>query len=119
MILQEDRTSDRSSALLAYTYKCFVLPSESKLIASISENTETNAILHAMGYTVGADGDTAQIVRRMKNALQKAHICKSGADIIFWDEDERKEKLEWKISADELSRLVCEIYKNKDELLSV
>ena len=74
MILQEDRASDRSSALLAYTYKCFVLPSESKLIASISENTETNAILHAMGYTVGAD---------------------------------------------ELSRLVCEIYKNKDELLSV
>ena len=117
MILQEDRASCRSSALLAYTYKCFVLPSESKLIASISGNTETNAILHAMAGT--AEGDTAQIVRRMKNALCKAHICSSGADIVFWDEDERKEKLEWKISADELSRLVCELYKNKDELLSV
>ena len=116
MILQGDRANDRSSALLAYTYKCFVLPSESKLIASISGNTETNAILHAMA---GTDGNTAQIVRRMKNALCKAHICSSGADIVFWDEDEQREKLEWKISADELSRLVCELYKNKDELLSV
>ena len=119
MILHDNRESYRSSALFAYAYKCFVLPSESKLIASISENTETNAILRAMTGATGADGDTAQIVRRMKNALQKAHICSNGVDIVFWDEDERKEKLEWKISTDELSRLVCELYKNKDELLSV
>ena len=117
MILQEDRASYPSSALLAYTYKCFVLPLDSKLIASILDNTETNAILHSMVGT--ADEDTAQIVRWMKNALRNAHICSSGPDIIFWDEDEQKEKLEWKISADKLNRLVCELYKNKDALLSI
>ena len=117
MQYNEDTINYRSSALLAYTYKCFVLSSESKLIASISANTETNAILHSMAGTSG--GDTAQIVRRMKNALSKAHICGNGTDIVFWDENEQREILEWKISADELSRLVCELYKNKDELPSV
>lgn len=107
-----------SSALIAYTYKCFVLSLESKLIAYILKNAQTNSIIRSMD-TMDESKTTAETIRQMKDALIKAHIFSNGREIVFWDGTEEKKKYELKISADKLSELVCALYKNKQELQAV
>lgn len=107
-----------SSALLAYTYKCFVLSLESKLIAYILKNAETDSIIRLMN-TLGEGKTTAETIKQMRNALIKAHICENGKEFVFWDETEEKNRYELKISAEQLCTLVCALYKNKQELQAV